>query len=70
MTMAALGEVIKSVLILGDDFDYTIARLNNMGIVPMSRNYNQEFKEKLGFSKTSSKTGLSTKTLENGKKHV
>lgn len=49
MTMAHLGEIIKSVIILGEDFDATLERLGNMKQTPQSRNYNQEFKEKIGF---------------------
>lgn len=49
LTMAHLGEVIKSVLILGNSFDETIKNLRDLKIVPSSRNYDQEFQEKLGF---------------------
>lgn len=50
MTMAHLGEVIKSVIILGNDFDETIDRLNGMKQLISSRNYNQEFERRLGFA--------------------
>lgn len=49
MTMAHLGEVIKSVLILGNDFEETIEKLDGMKQAVNSRNYNQEFKQRLGF---------------------
>lgn len=50
MTMAHLGEVIKSVVILGNEFEETIQRLNGMKQAITSRNYNKEFTERLGFS--------------------
>lgn len=49
MTMAYLGEVIKSVIILGNSFDTTIERLGGMKTIPVSRDYNKEFGQKLGF---------------------
>lgn len=49
MTMAALGEVIKSVLILGNTFDSTIERLGGMSRIISSRDYNKDFKQGLGF---------------------
>lgn len=51
MTMAHLGEVIKSVIILGNTFDDTIERLTGMKQTPNSRNYNAEFQKALGFSR-------------------
>lgn len=48
-TMAHLGEVIKSVLILGNSFEDTIKNLNDLKTTPVSRNYDQEFSEKIGF---------------------
>lgn len=51
MTMASLGEVIKSVLILGESFDNIVEILGGLKTVPQSRNYNSEFKEKIGFGK-------------------
>ena len=51
MSMAHLGEVIKSVLILGNTFEETIANLNQMKIIPISRNYDSEFGNKVGFTK-------------------
>lgn len=50
MTMAHLGEIIKSVIILDNDFDETIERLGGMKQIPQSRNYNKEFQDKIGFS--------------------
>lgn len=50
MTMAHLGEVIKSVIILGNTFDDTIERLTGMKTTPNSRNYNKEFQAALGFT--------------------
>lgn len=49
MSMAHLGEVIKSVLILENTFEETIANLKGMKIIPVSRNYDKEFGEKIGF---------------------
>lgn len=49
MSMAHLGEVIKSVLILGNDFNETIERLIGMRIIPVSRNYDKEFSGRMGF---------------------
>lgn len=50
MTMAHLGEVIKSVLILGNTFEDTIANLHDLKRMPVSRNYDKEFSENIGFS--------------------
>lgn len=50
MTMAALGEVIKSVVILENDFDETVSRLTGMAKIPLSRNYNKEFGQVIGYS--------------------
>lgn len=49
MTMAHLGEVIKSVLILGNTFEDTINNLRDLKQTPVSRNYNDEFEKKIGF---------------------
>lgn len=49
LTMAHLGEVIKSVIILGNTFVDTMERLEGMKQTPVSRNYNKDFKEKIGF---------------------
>jgi SpoVK/Ycf46/Vps4 family AAA+-type ATPase len=49
MTMAHLGEVIKSVLILGNTFEDTIKNLHDLKKTPISRNYDGEFAEKIGF---------------------
>jgi len=49
MTMAHLGEVIKSVLILGNTFEDTIANLHDLKQKPVSRNYDAEFASKIGF---------------------
>lgn len=51
MTMAHLGEVIKSVLILGNTFEDTVKNLHDLKITPNSRNYDQEFSTKIGFTK-------------------
>jgi len=56
MTMAHLGEVIKSVLILGNSFEETIKNLNELKITPVSRNYDAEFSEKIGFGIAPKKT--------------
>lgn len=48
MTMAHLGEVIKSVVILGNNFDETIKELKSMKIIPQSRSYNAEEDENVG----------------------
>lgn len=50
MTMAALGEVIKSVIILGDSFEETVNRLSGMSKLINSRNYNKDFNESFGFA--------------------
>jgi SpoVK/Ycf46/Vps4 family AAA+-type ATPase len=50
MTMAQLGEVIKSVIILGDTFDDTVKRLTGMATPLNSRNYNKDFEEAFGFA--------------------
>ena len=42
MTMAQLGEVIKSVIILENSLEETISILKDMKQVPVSRNYNKE----------------------------
>lgn len=47
MTMAHLGEVVKSVIILGNTFDNTIEILGGMKKNPVSRNYNGG--ERIGF---------------------
>lgn len=52
MTMAHLGEVIKSVLILGNTFEDTIKNLHDLKQTPVSRNYDAEFAEKIGFGKS------------------
>ena len=49
MTMAHLGEIIKSVVILGGSFEKTIERLGGMKKIPQSRDYNSEFNQKIGF---------------------
>lgn len=49
MTMAHLGEVIKSVVLLGNGFEDTMDRLNGMSQNIVSRNYNGEFAQKIGF---------------------
>lgn len=49
MTMAHLGEIIKSVIILGNSLESTIERLGGMKQIPQSRNYNKEFEEGIGF---------------------
>lgn len=49
LTMAHLGEIIKSVIILGEDFEETMERLGGMKQIPQSRNYNAEFEKKIGF---------------------
>lgn len=49
MSMAHLGEVIKSIVILGNTFEETMKALQEMKTTPLSRNYNQEFEQKLGF---------------------
>jgi SpoVK/Ycf46/Vps4 family AAA+-type ATPase len=54
MSMAHLGEVIKSVIILGNNFEETIGRLEGMKIIPVSRNYNKEFDERMGFNSSKS----------------
>lgn len=51
MTMAHLGEVIKSVLILGNTFEDTIANLHDLKKTPVSRNYDAEFAQGIGFGK-------------------
>lgn len=51
MTMAHLGEVIKSVLILGNTFEDTIKNLHDLKTIPNSRNYDAEFSSKIGFGK-------------------
>ena len=51
MTMAHLGEVIKSVLILGNSFEDTVKNLHELKIIPNSRNYDAEFASKIGFGK-------------------
>jgi len=56
MTMAHLGEVIKSVLILGNSFEETIKNLHELKITPVSRNYDAEFSEKIGFGVAPKKT--------------
>lgn len=58
MTMAHLGEVIKSVIILGNDFQETIDTLESMKTVVSSRNYNKENNGVLGFF------GIPVKTAE------
>lgn len=50
-TMAHLGEVIKSVLILGNSFEDTVKNLKDLKITPISRNYDAEFAENIGFGK-------------------
>lgn len=49
MTMAHLGEVIKSVVILGNTFEDTVKNLHNLKETPVSRNYDAEFADKIGF---------------------
>jgi len=51
MTMAHLGEVIKSVLILGNSFEDTVKNLHDLKTIPNSRNYDAEFASKIGFGK-------------------
>jgi len=51
MTMAHLGEVIKSVLILGNSFEDTVKNLHDLKTIPNSRNYDTEFASKIGFGK-------------------
>lgn len=51
MSMAHLGEVIKSVLILGNTFDDTVKNLKGLKELPNSRNYDAEFSAKIGFGK-------------------
>ena len=51
MTMAHLGEVIKSVLILGNSFEDTIKNLHDLKITPVSRNYDKEFSQNIGFGR-------------------
>lgn len=51
MTMAHLGEVIKSVVILGNNFDETIDILNGMKQIISSRNYDKGTNSTLGFHK-------------------
>jgi SpoVK/Ycf46/Vps4 family AAA+-type ATPase len=48
-TMAHLGEVIKSVLILGNSFEDTVKNLRDLKEVPVSRNYDAEFAANIGF---------------------
>jgi SpoVK/Ycf46/Vps4 family AAA+-type ATPase len=52
MTMAHLGEVIKSVVILGNSFEDTIQNLHDLKRTPTSRNYDEEFNAKIGFGVT------------------
>lgn len=54
-TMSHLGEIIKSVVILGNDFDDTIKELKKMKTIPQSRNYNMEEDEDRGIGFKSSK---------------
>jgi len=51
-TLAHLCELIKSVIILGNSFDETIALLRGLKEVPMSSSYNQTEDEGIGFKKS------------------
>lgn len=56
LTIAHLGELIKSVIILGNDFDETIDLLKKLKEIPKSFDYNKELeRKKLGFSSQETK---------------
>lgn len=50
-TMAQLGEVIKSVIILGNTFEHTLKILDKLKTTVNSRDYNKDFDSKIGFNK-------------------
>lgn len=52
LTMAHLGEIIKSVAIMGNDFDETITTLRQLREIPVSSNYDKgNQSQSIGFSR-------------------
>jgi GTPase SAR1 family protein len=49
MSMAHLGELIKSVIIIGNDFDETIKTLKEMKVLPNSVDFDKDTKKSVGF---------------------
>jgi AAA+ superfamily predicted ATPase len=49
MSMAHLGELIKSVIIIGNDFDETIETLKGMKVLPCSADFDKDTKKNVGF---------------------
>ena len=56
-TLAHLCELIKSVIILGNEFDETIKLLKNLKEIPMSSSYNKTSEDNIGFKKVRSLSG-------------